>query len=491
MENVLSLSDITTGLGYTPVNKAGDTMSGGLAINAGAAVDLNLVNGSNYMNHGGVGSGTQYIDAYESNFQIYNSNSSGSLQLAGGNAPNSGITISSANNVGIGTTNPANPLHIVNTVNGTGLQLDGALNPGLTFAVSGAQKGNLGVATSTGSWSTDSLTNDLVLRSQGTSQRLLFNVNGGVGASMMALNNGNVGIGTTTPTQPLAVNGNAYISTMEGAFATGGTTGQYCPVLIQPHNLSTLTPSGQENNARMEFEIYRDDIYELPGPNGGEGSSFNWGSFRLMISAQGGAWGHRNNFIHHYDYRPYTQNGTYTYSDPVANIAAWYFSDTVVVWLKGGGYYHIKNLQPNTGTLLLTGNPTCVSQTINLDTANVLTSQSAGLIRNVTYFPTAGWVAPTFQNSWGNYGGVFNTAGYLIDSNGFVHLRGLVSGGAGGPACIFTLPAGFTPPAQVLAYTYSNNGATRIDITSAGCVECNANCSSSWTSLEGINFSVY
>lgn len=53
------------------------------------------------------------------------------------------------------------------------------------------------------------------------------------------------------------------------------------------------------------------------------------------------------------------------------------------------------------------------------------------------------WVAPTLQNSWANLGSGWVAAGY-IKQNGWVHLRGLVAGGALN-AAIFTLPAGFRP----------------------------------------------
>lgn len=56
------------------------------------------------------------------------------------------------------------------------------------------------------------------------------------------------------------------------------------------------------------------------------------------------------------------------------------------------------------------------------------------------------WVAPTLLNSWANTGGAYQVAGYWKDTDGNVHLRGRVTGGAF-PSVIFTLPTGYLPEA--------------------------------------------
>jgi hypothetical protein len=53
------------------------------------------------------------------------------------------------------------------------------------------------------------------------------------------------------------------------------------------------------------------------------------------------------------------------------------------------------------------------------------------------------WIAPTLLNSWGNYGGIWETAGYRRVA-GVVYIRGLVTGGAVS-SVIFNLPAGYRP----------------------------------------------
>jgi hypothetical protein len=71
------------------------------------------------------------------------------------------------------------------------------------------------------------------------------------------------------------------------------------------------------------------------------------------------------------------------------------------------------------------------------------------------------WVAPTLENGWSNFGGAWVPAGYMKDSNGIVHLRGLLRPGtmvAGTP--IFTLPTGFRPVSNEMFPVASYLGGT-------------------------------
>jgi hypothetical protein len=58
----------------------------------------------------------------------------------------------------------------------------------------------------------------------------------------------------------------------------------------------------------------------------------------------------------------------------------------------------------------------------------------------------AAWIAATLGSAWTNYGAPYENAGYMKDPLGFVHLRGLIIGGATGSSP-FTLPAGYRPGA--------------------------------------------
>jgi hypothetical protein len=69
------------------------------------------------------------------------------------------------------------------------------------------------------------------------------------------------------------------------------------------------------------------------------------------------------------------------------------------------------------------------------------------------------WHTPSFVNGWASYGAGYNPAGYLIDANGFVHLRGILTGGAAG-SNVFTLPAGYRPQyvEELTCFGYGANG---------------------------------
>ncbi len=75
------------------------------------------------------------------------------------------------------------------------------------------------------------------------------------------------------------------------------------------------------------------------------------------------------------------------------------------------------------------------------------------------------WIAPALINSWANYGSGYNPAGYFKDSQGIVHLRGLVKSGTG---TIFTLPAGYRPAYRMLYGVDGANAHARVDIDTSG-----------------------
>ena len=111
---------------------------------------------------------------------------------------------------------------------------------------------------------------------------------------------------------------------------------------------------------------------------------------------------------------------------------------------------------------------------------------------------TPTWIAPTLLNSWENYGGGYNNAGYMKDALGFVHLKGLIKNG--NIATIFNLPSGYRPVGQCLFFAPCNHTPTppvsaRIDIIpSTGAVnlvsyETLGN--NAWVSLDGIMFATF
>lgn len=97
------------------------------------------------------------------------------------------------------------------------------------------------------------------------------------------------------------------------------------------------------------------------------------------------------------------------------------------------------------------------------------------------------WVAPTLQNSWVNYGGIYAAAGYYKDSLGIVRLRGLVKNGTVGGVAAFTLPVNYRPSADIILTVTSNNAWGQVRVTSTGAVQMYQG-SATWFSIENLSF---
>lgn len=107
---------------------------------------------------------------------------------------------------------------------------------------------------------------------------------------------------------------------------------------------------------------------------------------------------------------------------------------------------------------------------------------------NVSDITFEGWTAPTFQNSWVNFGSGWAAVGYCKDSLGFVHLKGLIKSGTvayGTP--MFTLPVGYRPAESEIFASVSNSVFGEIAVDSNGIVSA-VNGSNSFFTLSGITF---
>lgn len=101
------------------------------------------------------------------------------------------------------------------------------------------------------------------------------------------------------------------------------------------------------------------------------------------------------------------------------------------------------------------------------------------------------WIAVTsFLNSWVNYGGSYEDAGYYRDSFDIVYLRGVVKDGTVGAAgVIFTLPVGYRPENNRIFSNYTNSGVGHVEVESDGDVIAKAG-GNTWFSLDGVSFRV-
>jgi hypothetical protein len=103
------------------------------------------------------------------------------------------------------------------------------------------------------------------------------------------------------------------------------------------------------------------------------------------------------------------------------------------------------------------------------------------------------YVAPELLNSWVNFGGGYTEAGYLKDSMGFVHLRGVIkSGTITAGTILFNLPAGFRPSKTNIFPSISSVGTVvnvAMEISIEGNVRIGAfDAGATFLSLDGITF---
>lgn len=96
---------------------------------------------------------------------------------------------------------------------------------------------------------------------------------------------------------------------------------------------------------------------------------------------------------------------------------------------------------------------------------------------------------PTLAGAWVNFGAPYEVAGYWLDPLGYVWLRGLIKGGAV-PLTVFTLAAGYRPPADLIFNGIEGTGGScRIDVQAGGGVLVQ-NGNNAFISLSGIRFRI-
>lgn len=315
-----------------------------------------------------------------------------------------------------------------------------------------------------------------------------FNIADGAGTSRLFIdqNTGKVGLGTITPASPLDVlsGGNWNLDSSEGDFRIGNST------------------------LRLKMGI------ALGG--GGAGDAYiraQGGTNRLMIGAGStpdvlNVIGNRVGINTRGPAEPLEVNGrvksgALTVGPWPANPSTYVFFGTNALDQSAAGNYALLQAVSSgdsPGRTYL-NSPVDIRFRINNADRMILandgnvgigtTNPSEKLVVSggLTVLQQEGWQNVSFQNGWQNYGGTFNTAGYFKDSQGVVHLKGLVRNGAIGTT-IFTLPTGYRPAGRELQVVATNpNTAGRVDILSDGNVQAVAG-NSGWLSLDGITFRV-
>lgn len=107
--------------------------------------------------------------------------------------------------------------------------------------------------------------------------------------------------------------------------------------------------------------------------------------------------------------------------------------------------------------------------------------------------PQMDWVAPTLQNSFTNYNAATHpAAGYFKDSNGMVHLRGLLARATAATlTAVFNLPAGFRPNRELNFIATANATWVTVRVSTNGNVDVSQAGAADWRtffSLNGISF---
>jgi hypothetical protein len=98
------------------------------------------------------------------------------------------------------------------------------------------------------------------------------------------------------------------------------------------------------------------------------------------------------------------------------------------------------------------------------------------------------WTAPTMINAWTSFGAPFAPIGFYKDADGFVHLRGMMTGGAT-PNPGFVLPAGYWPEGRCVFCTDSNGAHARLDVDATGNVI--PVIATTFVTLDGLIFKAY
>lgn len=116
-------------------------------------------------------------------------------------------------------------------------------------------------------------------------------------------------------------------------------------------------------------------------------------------------------------------------------------------------------------------------------TLTVSTANAGGLTQEAV-------TAPTLLNSWVNYGSGFQPVGFWKDSEGVVHIQGMIKSGTTTAATpFFVLPAGYRPQNYQIFACESASAYSGVGVNdSNGSVEARAGCSATYQCLNGISF---
>lgn len=97
------------------------------------------------------------------------------------------------------------------------------------------------------------------------------------------------------------------------------------------------------------------------------------------------------------------------------------------------------------------------------------------------------FIAPTLSNGWVNYDSLHAQVGYMKDSLGFVHLRGLIKNGTLS-AQVFLLPSGYRNTKHLHFASMSTGNFAVVRIDTSGAITISNTASTGYVTLDGITF---
>jgi len=180
------------------------------------------------------------------------------------------LYVAGTGNIGAGTYNPVNRLHVFSTVNADGVTVDGTTNPAVSFRNAGTVQGYLGLATTAAAYLPGTASGDLVLRSE--TGNIAFGRSGQPSQGVMVVGS-SMGIGVSVPLAPLHASGiirsdNRYESRYGGSDTVGSGASMFLG------DASSLW-AGMQLSANKDLQFWMDD------------ANTGWNTPRMTLKANG------------------------------------------------------------------------------------------------------------------------------------------------------------------------------------------------------------
>lgn len=327
---------------------------------------------------------------------------------------------------------------------------------------------------------------------------------------------GNIGIGTVRPQVKLAVTGAATfgvdfqidlrgsaLESSEGTVTSLNINAQLVSMdALRGLNTVLISPSGTFK-AKSNFDIYGTVALwnawaDWVNANAANGDIVAVGSFDAISNAPRG--GSADRLL-----TAIGATQAFTMATPFAGLPRVPYA---LLFIQGGTKQIIEVTQPYRGPnavirtsyfkLLNTPAPTLriLGDTLLFGNIGIGTASPGAKLEvkgGQTILEQQAWQDATpLQNNWQPYGAGYNPPQYFKDSQGIVHLRGLIKGGTSfgydNDGLIFTLPPGYRPVnRQLHPISTFNNTVGRLDVINDGRVVCPTG-NTLWVSLDNISF---